>query len=92
MVPDVKRIATLDNGFEADLVENALAERGIHYIVRSYHDAAYDGVFQVQKGWGCIEAAEADEGVVLEVIEGVRNEVAARAEQNETPESDIVVP
>lgn len=91
-MPDVKRIATLESGFEADLVEHALMERGIRHIVRSYHDAAFDGLFQIQKGWGCIEAAEADEQAVLEVIEGVREEVAARAEQNETPESDNVAP
>lgn len=91
-MPNVKRIAILNNEFEADLVEHALAERGIHYIVRSYHDTAYDGLFQTQKGWGCIEAAEADECAVLDVIEGIREEVAARAEEEETSESDIITP
>jgi len=26
--------------------------------MKSYHDTAYDGIFQVQKGWGHVEAPE----------------------------------
>ena len=52
------RIATLDNEIHAQLVGGLLSERGIPHIIRSYHDTAYDGIFQMQQGWGCVEAPE----------------------------------
>jgi hypothetical protein len=51
-----KKIIELKNGVEADLMTALLEERNIPHLVRSYHDSAYDGIFQVQMGWGHIEA------------------------------------
>ena len=43
---------------EARLLESVLSERGIPHVIVSYHDSAYNGVFQLQKGWGYVEAPE----------------------------------
>jgi len=51
-----KKIVVLDNEIEAQLMDSILTERNIPHRMRSYHDSAYDGIFQAQKGWGHIEA------------------------------------
>ena len=52
---DYIKITTLDNEIEAELLESVLTERSIPHLIRSYHDTAYDGLFQVILGWGHIE-------------------------------------
>ncbi|MBN1541412.1 hypothetical protein JW992_04640 [candidate division KSB1 bacterium] len=56
---DWVKVAVLDNQIAANLLEAWLQERKIPYRLRSYHDIAYDGLFQSQKGWGHVEAPEA---------------------------------
>jgi len=55
---DFKKIVVLENEIEARLMDSILTERGIPHRMKSYHDTAYDGIFQVQKGWGHVEAPE----------------------------------
>jgi hypothetical protein len=50
------RVLVLKNEIEAHLMEQALTEAGIPFMIKSYHDSAYDGLFQMQKGWGHIES------------------------------------
>lgn len=52
------RIATLKNEIEAQVLAEALREREIPHVVRTFHDSAYDGIFQMQKGWGVLMAPE----------------------------------
>ena len=52
------KILTLDNEIEAKLLNDILSERNIPHVIRSYHDSAYDGLFQSHAGWGHIEAPE----------------------------------
>ena len=53
---EFKKIVVLDNEIEAQLMDSILTERNIPHRMKSYHDSAYDGIFQAQKGWGHIEA------------------------------------
>jgi hypothetical protein len=53
-----KKIVVLENEIEAQLMDSILKERQIPHRIRSYHDSAYDGIYQVQKGWGIVEAPE----------------------------------
>ena len=55
---ELVKVLILKNQIEALLIESILKERKIPFIVRSYHDLAYDGIFQFQKGWGHVEAPE----------------------------------
>jgi len=50
------KVDILENEIEAQLLGSILNERGIPYHIRSYHDTAYNGLFQAQKGWGYISA------------------------------------
>jgi len=80
---EMKDVAVLDNEIEAGLLESILDARGIPHMVASYYDAAYDGVFQVQKGWGCVRAGEADAAQVLVILEEIRER--ARNAPTDTP-------
>ena len=68
------RIAALENTMEAQLVMAILKEKGIPHRIRSFHDTAYDGLFQFQKGWGELYAPAAMKAAVEEVLEMVRRE------------------
>ncbi|MEA3477640.1 MAG: hypothetical protein U9R60_05640 [Bacteroidota bacterium] len=40
--------------------------------MRSYYDTAYDGLFQVQKGWGFVSAPESFKDEIREIISDLR--------------------
>ncbi|MEE9403166.1 MAG: hypothetical protein V3V47_08215 [Desulfobacteria bacterium] len=50
------KVDILENEIEAQLLDSILNERGIPHHIRSYHDTAYNGLYQTQKGWGQIRA------------------------------------
>ncbi|MGM0454386.1 MAG: hypothetical protein ACQERN_14610 [Thermodesulfobacteriota bacterium] len=66
------RISAIDNTFEAQLVTSILEERGIAHRLVSHHDTAYDGLYQLQKGWGEILAPASYGDKILEIISEVR--------------------
>jgi hypothetical protein len=73
-VNDFVRIAVLENQFEAQLVEAACEERQLPCRIRSFHDTAYDGLFQVQKGWGELFAPPELEAEILSILNDIRSE------------------
>lgn len=75
---DYKKAVTLDNEIEAGLMESILKERGIPHRMRSYHDTAYDGLFQAQKGWGIIDAPESHLEEIKEILSDVRKEAGGQ--------------
>lgn len=48
----------LDDRFQADLWTQALEERGVPHLLRTFEDTAYDGLFITQKGYGRIFVEE----------------------------------
>jgi hypothetical protein len=50
------KILTLINAIEATLLDEILTEKDIPHIMRSYHDSAYNGLWQTESAWGFIEA------------------------------------
>ncbi|MGD8629030.1 MAG: hypothetical protein PVH52_08095 [bacterium] len=54
----LKKVAVLQNQHEATLIDDLLTERDIPHQIKSYHDSALDGLFQITKGWGHVEAPE----------------------------------
>jgi hypothetical protein len=71
---DFAKIATLENDFEAQLLDSILTERDIPHLMRSYHDTAYDGLYQTQKGWGHVSAPLAFREEVLEILSDLRKD------------------
>ncbi len=76
---DFVKAAEIGNELEAGLLESLLVEENIPHIMRSYYDAVYDGVFQAQKGWGCVQAPAAHHGRISEILLELR---AAAQEEN----------
>ncbi|MFC1825085.1 hypothetical protein ACFL9T_20425 [Thermodesulfobacteriota bacterium] len=72
------KIAVMDNEIEARLLESVLTEREIPHLLRSYHDTAYDGLFQTQKGWGIISAPESFRNEVMAILSDLRTEARRR--------------
>jgi hypothetical protein len=74
-----EKIAVLDSEVQAELVDSVLEERDIPHLMRSYHDSAYDGIFQTHAGWGQIEAPVAARDEILAVIEDIKRQAASDA-------------
>lgn len=72
--PPFVKIALLDNAIEAQLIDSVLKDQDIPHMLRSYHDTAYDGLFQIQKGWGEVQAPAAFKETILEILESIRTE------------------
>ncbi len=53
-----RKILILDNEIQARLLDSILTERDIPHRMKSYHDSAYDGLFQAHQGWGHVEAPD----------------------------------
>jgi hypothetical protein len=79
----LEKIAVLNNEVQAELVDSVLSERKIPHIMRSYHDSAYDGLFQGQGGWGHIEAPQSFKNEILAVVEDIKRQ----ASSNTTPQA-----
>jgi len=66
------RIAVLENDVEAQLVDSILNERNVPHLIQSYHDTAFDGMYQVTRGWGVISAPLQYRDEIMEIIDDLR--------------------
>ena len=64
----LEKIVVLDDEVQAELVDSLLSDAGIPHIMRTYHDAALDGLFQGAKGWGHVEAPAEYRNQILAII------------------------
>jgi hypothetical protein len=71
---DFEHIATVENDIEAGLVEAVLKEKHIPFILRSHYDTAYDGLYQIQKGWGELHAPPRFREEILQILSDLRKE------------------
>jgi hypothetical protein len=63
----LEKILVFNNQMEAKLLEEILTEKNIPFLIRSYYDLAYDGLWQVQSGWGHLEAPAEHRLEILEI-------------------------
>jgi len=76
------KILVLNNELEAKLLSEILTEREIPHILKSYHDSAYDGLWQTPSCWGQLEAMEKDREEILKIYrEMLRQEIQAENSQ-----------
>lgn len=66
------RVGTMDSEVEANALDAALQAEEIPHMVQSFYDAAYDGVFQQQKGWGVMLAPAPHVTRAKELLESLR--------------------
>lgn len=67
------RIAGIENAMEAQVLSSFLDEYEIPHRLRSFHDTAYDGLFQLQKGWGDIHAPAEFRQHIVEALADLRS-------------------
>ena len=65
------KILTFRNEFEAMILDEILNEKGIPHLLRSYHDSAYNGLWQTKSSWGHIEAPEEYREQILQIYNEV---------------------
>ncbi len=65
----MKKLVQPQNDAEAAAIKAILEEQGISAEIRSYHDTAYDGLFQSQYGWGMIRVSEEDFEEAKRIVE-----------------------
>jgi len=68
------RISIIENPIEAQVIGDALRQEEIPHELRSYHDTAYDGLYQTQMGWGELRAPDAFRKKILEILRDIRRE------------------
>lgn len=65
----MKDLIQPENEAEANVIKLVLEEKGIYAEIVSFHDTAYDGLFQAQYGWGIIRVSEGDLRKARKIIE-----------------------
>ncbi|MGA2957897.1 MAG: hypothetical protein ABSF48_19495 [Thermodesulfobacteriota bacterium] len=80
---EFKKILILENEIEARLLDSVLNERDIPHRIKSYHDSAYDGIYQAQKGWGVVEAPLSCKEEIISIYQDlpVRNQLPSENEE-----------
>ena len=68
------KIAILENAIEAQLLDSIMGEQNIPHRLRSFHDTAYDGLFQFHKGWGEVYAPGEFKDEIRKMLETIRSE------------------
>ena len=63
------KILVLRNAVEASLIDEILNEKGIPHIIRSFHDSAYDGLWQTQSSWGRLDAPPEFKEEILKIYD-----------------------
>jgi len=79
-------IYKFNNIVEAMAIKTMLEENNIACIVTSFEDLAYDGMYQVQKGWGMLQVFESDREKAEELIKTYLEEQAKEAKNLSIPE------
>lgn len=82
MSPWVKA-GILENRFEGDRVSQALTEAAIPFMIKSFYDTAYDGLYLPQKGWGAVLVPKGFRKAAAEIIAEVKK-TFIKEEEDET--------
>ncbi len=66
------KAGTVENRFEGDRVSQALDEAEIPFLMKSFHDTAYNGLYVPQKGWGAVMVPREFEDEAKKIISDVK--------------------
>jgi len=75
-------VLTLNNLQEAQLLEGFLTERDIPHLIRTNHDTAYDGIFQLQFGWGEVLTPKEYQDQVKQIYNDINKYTPKENEEN----------
>ena len=77
------KAGTIENRFEGDRILQALQDAGIPFLIKSFHDTAYDGLYILQKGWGVVMVSEKNREQAERLIEEIKK-TFKKEEEDET--------
>ena len=66
------KAGTIENRFEGDRITQALQEAGITFLIKSFLDTAYDGLYILQKGWGIVMVSGKNRGETERLISEIK--------------------
>ena len=69
---EFEKITTIENEIESLSLVSELEGRNIPHAMRSYHDTAYNGIYQLSAGWGYLEAPVEYKNEILEILSAIR--------------------
>lgn len=69
---DYIKILTIENEMDGIILKSMLEEANIPYQYKSYHDTAYDGLFQTQMGKGDFLAPKEYQDVILHLYNSIK--------------------
>jgi hypothetical protein len=81
------KAGVVENRFEGDRVTQALNEAGIPFVMKSFLDTAYDGLYIPQKGWGAVMVPENFGKETEKIIFEVKGSFTKEVEEDETEQS-----
>jgi len=87
-VSEFMKVSGLENRFIADLVISALENEKIPYIIRTYEDTAYDGIFAMQKGWGALMIPQKYMTQASDIVEQIRKETESQISDDDDQENN----
>jgi hypothetical protein len=64
-----EKLRTLQNRFEGELLSAALERSGVDFILRTFEDTAYDGLFVAQEGWGVLWVTPEDRQLAEDIVQ-----------------------
>jgi hypothetical protein len=64
-------VYTLQDQVDLSVIRPALGQAGIKYMIRTFTDSAYDGIFIPQRGYGEVLVEESDAAKAKEIIAAV---------------------
>ena len=79
------KITVLENEIEAQLVRSILTERELPHMIRSFHDTAYDGLYQFQFGWGELYAPGDFKQEIMHLLDNIRHTGEGASASNGAP-------
>jgi hypothetical protein len=77
------KAGTVENRFEGDRISQALEEAKIPFLIKSFHDTAYNGLYLPQKGWGAVLVPKEVRKAAAEIIAEVKK-TFSKEEEDET--------
>jgi hypothetical protein len=77
------KAGTVENRFEGDRISQVLQEAGIPFLIKSFLDTAYDGLYIPQKGWGIVMVSKKDQKEAARLVLEVKR-TFVKEEDNET--------
>ena len=84
----MKDLVKPDNEAEANVIKSILADNRISAEIKSFHDTAYDGLFQAQYGWGLIRVSETDFEEAQKILQEWKNATPEELPWENQPEKE----